>query len=29
MGQPHLDFVKVREGACTPTRDTEDMWDMT
>ena len=24
MGQPHLDFVKVREGACTPTRDTED-----
>ena len=24
MSQPHLDFVKVREGACTPTRDTED-----
>ena len=24
MGQPHLDFVKVREGACTPTRDTKD-----
>ena len=24
MGQPHLDFVKVREGACTPIRDTED-----
>ena len=24
MGQPHLDFVKVREGACTLTRDTED-----
>ena len=24
MGQPHLDFVKVREGVCTPTRDTED-----
>ena len=24
MGQPHLDFVKVREGAFTPTRDTED-----
>ena len=24
MGQPHLVFVKVREGACTPTRDTED-----
>ena len=24
MDQPPLDFVKVREGACTPTRDTED-----
>ena len=24
MGQPPLDYVKVREGACTPTRDTED-----
>ena len=24
MGQPSLDYVKVREGACTPTRDTED-----
>ena len=24
MDQPPLDYVKVREGACTPTRDTED-----
>ena len=24
MDQPSLDFVKIREGACTPTRDTED-----
>ena len=24
MDQPPLDYVKIREGACTPTRDTED-----
>ena len=24
MDQPPLDYVKVREGACTPIRDTED-----
>ena len=24
MDQPHLEYMKVREGACTPTRDTED-----
>ena len=24
MDQPPLDYVKVREGACTPTRDTAD-----
>ena len=24
MDQPSLDYVKVREGTCTPTRDTED-----